>query len=96
MPAPEPVRTFLVECYAPDIARSDVEAISLRASSVAAQLRDEGRGIEYVRALLVPGDDAVFHVFTADAIETVHEAGKRAEISFARVVESELVEADAP
>lgn len=96
MPGPTPQRTFLVECYAPDIARADVEEVGHRAASAAAQLREEGRAIAYVRALLVPGDDAVFHVFTADAIETVHEAGLRAAIAFARVVESELVEADGP
>lgn len=87
-------RTFLVECYAPDIARSEVEAVGRRAAIAAAQLRDEGRPIEYVRALLVPGDDAVFHVFSADAIDTVREAGERAAISFERVVESVAVEAD--
>jgi hypothetical protein len=94
MPATAPRRTFLVECYAPDIAQSEVEAVGLRAASAAAQLRSEGRGIEYVRALLVPGDDAVFHVFSADAIETVREAGERAAMSFARVVESVTVEAE--
>ena len=92
--APEQQRTFLVECYAPDIARSDVEAVGRRAAAAAAQLRAEGHSIEYVRALFVPGDDAVFHVFSADAIDTVREAGGRAEIAFERVVESVAVEAD--
>ncbi|HET9879339.1 MAG TPA: hypothetical protein VFQ81_08565 [Candidatus Limnocylindria bacterium] len=96
MPAADRVRTFLAECYAPDIARSDVEAIGHRAATAAAELRREGRAIEYVRALFVPGDDAVFHVFTADVIDTVHEAGQRAAMSFARVVESETVEATRP
>lgn len=94
MPDPEQQRTFLVECYAPDIARSDVEAVGRRAATAAAQLRDEGRSIEYVRALLVPGDDAVFHVFSADAIDTVREAGELAAIAFERVVESVAIEAD--
>jgi hypothetical protein len=96
MAAPVPQRTFLVECYAPDIARSEVEAAGQRAASAAAELRNEGRGIEYVRALLVPGDDAVFHIFSADAIETVREAGERAAMSIARVVESVTVEGARP
>lgn len=95
MPAPEQQRTFLVECYAPDIARIDVEAVGRRAAAAAAQLRGEGHHIEYVRALFVPGDDAVFHVFSADAIDTVREAGERAAIPFERVVESVAVEAEA-
>ena len=95
MPAPEQQRTFLVECSAPDIARIDVEAVGRRAAAAAAQLRGEGHHIEYVRALFVPGDDAVFHVFSADAIDTVREAGERAAIPFERVVESVAVEAEA-
>jgi hypothetical protein len=91
----EPRLTFLVECYAPDIVLSDVEAVSRRAATAAAQLRGEGRSVEYVRSLLVPGDDAVFHVFTADAIDTVREAGERAAIAFERVVESVAVEPEA-
>lgn len=87
-------RTFLVECYAPDIARSDVEAVGRRAAIAAAQLRDEGHAIEYMRALFVPGDDAVFHVFVADAIDAARLAAERAAISFERVVESVAVEAE--
>ena len=94
MSEPEPRRTFFLECYAPDIARRDVEAVGRRAAAAAARLRDEGRSIEYVRALLVPGDDVVFHVFRSDAIDTVREAGERAAIEFERVVESVAVEAD--
>lgn len=88
-------RTFLVECYLPaGVSRADVEAIGRRAATAARQLRDEGHHVEYVRALFVPGDDAVFHVFSADAIDTVREAGERAAIPFERVVESVAVEAD--
>ena len=85
---------FLVECYAPDIARSDVEAVGRRATTAAAQLRGEGYSIEYLRALFVPGDDAVFHVFSSDAIDWVRDAAERAAISFERVVESVAVEAE--
>jgi hypothetical protein len=94
MTGPEPRRSFLLECYAPDISRTDVEAVGRRAASAAWQLRDEGHEIEYVHALLVPGDDAVFHVFVADAIDIVREAGERAGIAFERVVESVSVEAE--
>jgi hypothetical protein len=94
MPDPKQQRTFLLECYAPDIGLGDVEAVGRRAATAAAQLRGEGHSIEYVRALFVPGDDAVFHVFVADLIETVRKAGERAAISFERVVESVAVEAE--
>lgn len=88
-------RTFLVECYLPaDVSRADVEAVGRLAAAAAQQLRDEGRHVEYVRALFVPGDDAVFHVLIADAIDTVRLVAERAAISFARVVESLVVEAE--
>ncbi len=48
--------------------------------------------MEYVRALFVPGDDAVFHVSIAGSVDTVREAGERAAIRFERVVESVAVE----
>ena len=88
-------RTFLVECYLPaGISRADVEAVGRRAAAAARQLRDEGHYVEYVRALFVPGDDAVFHVFVASAIDAARLAAERAAISFERVVESVAVEAE--
>lgn len=88
MAAPEQRRTFLVECYAPGIERPEVEAAGQRATRAAAALRAEGRTIEYLRALYVPGDEAVFHVFAADDADTVREASARAALDFERVVES--------
>ena len=93
----QPSDDFLVECYLPaGISRADVEAVGRRATAAAQQLRDEGHHVEYVRALLVPGDDAVFHVFAAEAIDTVRQAAQRASMPFERVVESLAVEADPP
>ena len=88
-------RTFLVECYLPaGVSRADVEAVGQRATAAARQLRDEGHYVEYVRALFVPGDDVVFHVFVAEAIDEVRLAAERAAISFERIVESVAVEAE--
>jgi len=87
MKVPKP-RTFLMESYAPGMDRLSVEVVGLRAVAAAATLRHEGRAIEYLRAIFVPGDEAVFHIFVADDVETVREAGERAAILFERVVES--------
>lgn len=88
MATPERQRTFLVECYTPGIERPAVEAAGRRAAAAAASMRAEGRTIEYLRALFVPGDEAVFHVFAADDADAVREAGVRADLAFERVVES--------
>ena len=85
-------RSYLVECYAPGIARTDVEAAGTRARAACRALNATGVSITYERALLVPGDEAVFHVFSSDAIEAVREASVEAGLVFARIVEWEAVD----
>jgi hypothetical protein len=87
----EATHTYLVECYSPGIARADVESAAERALDASAALRREGWSVEYVGALLVPGDEVVFHVFASTSAAAVREASSRAAVSFARVVESEPV-----
>jgi hypothetical protein len=81
-------RTYVVECYSPAIRREAVEACGQRASAAAAELRSRGCGIDYVGALLVPGDEVVFHLFAAPSQAPVTEASVRAGIEFERVLES--------
>jgi len=81
-------RTYVVECYSPAIDRRAVESTRHRAIAAAAELRDEGRGVEYRGALFVPGDEVVFHLFTAGSLSAVREASLRAGVDFERVLES--------
>jgi hypothetical protein len=81
-------RTYLVECYQPGIERAEVELATDRALAASAELRDEGRKVEYVGAILVPGDEVVFHIFAAESAATVREASMRASVTYERVVES--------
>jgi hypothetical protein len=81
-------RTYLVECCEPGIARAQVESASERAMAASAELRDEGRTVEYVGAIFVPGDEVVFHVFAAESAATVSAATTRASVAYERVVES--------
>jgi hypothetical protein len=92
---PTGTRTYVVECYSPAIDRRAVEASGRRATAAAAELRSEGRGIDYVGALLVPGDEVVFHLFAATSGQAVREASLRAGVEFERVVESIPVGIDA-
>jgi hypothetical protein len=84
----EAPRTYLVECYSPGIDRTDVESAAVRAGDVSAELRREGRSVEYIGALLVPADEVVFHVFASTSARAVREASSRAAVRFDRVVES--------
>ena len=85
------MKTYLVECYSPGIARMEVEAAAERAVAACAELREEGCGVDYVGAMLVPADEVVFHVFASPCARVVREAGLRAGVPFERVVESVAV-----
>lgn len=88
-----PRHTYLVECFVPGSDPAAVEAAGLRMTEAAAELRAEGRDVEYLRAILVPGDELVFHVLAASDSEAVEEASRRAHVEFERVVESVAVDA---
>lgn len=81
-------RTYLVECYSPGVDRQDVESAAERALAASAELKNEGRSVEYVGAILVPEDEVVFHVFASECVGTVREASVRASVEYERVVES--------
>jgi hypothetical protein len=80
-------RTFLVECYKPGLDQAEVESAAERVAAASAELRAEGRDVEYVGAILVPADEAVFHVFAAACAGTVREASLRSSVQHERVVE---------
>jgi hypothetical protein len=82
------LRTYLVECYTPGIDRAAVESAGARATAAAAQMRAEGHRVEYVQALFVSADEAVFHVFAADEPTAVREAVIRAGVAFERIVDA--------
>lgn len=84
-------RTYLLECYEPGLERAEVESATDRALAAAAKLREEGRKVEYVGAILVPEDEVVFHIFAAESEAAVREAGVRASVEYERVVESVAV-----
>jgi hypothetical protein len=84
-------RTYLLECYKPGLERADVESATDRALAASAELREEGRKVEYVGAILVPEDEVVFHVFAAESAAAVREASARASVEYERVVESVAV-----
>lgn len=76
--------------------RGAVEAAGRLLGEAAAGLRREGRDVEYLRAILMPGDEVVFHVLAASTADTVREASRRAAVEFERVVESVAVDAAEP
>lgn len=81
-------RTWLVECYGPGIGEASVAAASDRARAAVEIVRAGGAQIEYLGALVMPTDEAVFHAFAADEMGRVAEASTRAGLRHERIVES--------
>lgn len=81
-------RTFLAECFVPGAHREDIEAAGERARVAAEAMRADGSDVEYLGAMFVAIDEVVFHAFATTDVSTATEAGRRAALPFARIVES--------
>jgi hypothetical protein len=75
--------SYLVESYIADSATAVADARD-RARRTA-QL---GAGVRWVRTTFVPGDETVLHLFEAPSAAELGAAGRRAELSFERIVEA--------
>jgi hypothetical protein len=85
-------RTFLVECYSPGIERASAAEAGRRARAAVAVLRRPDRPIEYLGALLVAGDEVVFHAFRATDPKLVDQVSRQAGLLFERIVESVTID----
>jgi hypothetical protein len=81
-------RAYLVECYSPGVREDDVESAAARAAAVCEQLRADRVLVAYEGAILVPGDEVVLHLFTADSPDLVRAASERAALPFERILET--------
>lgn len=86
------LRTWLVECYVPGLVTSTVAEDGDRVRAAVEIVRHEG-SIDYLGALFVAGDEAVFHAFRAAESKLVEGASRRAGLRYARIVESVAIAA---
>ncbi len=93
MPVTRAGRSWFVECYAPGLGAVAVadEGARIRAAVEVASATDNT--VEYLGALLVAGDEAVFHAFDAADAAAVEAVARRAGLRYARIVESVAVSA---
>lgn len=82
------MKTYLVELYLSRSAQDQLGRLSESARSAAVQLTAEGMQISYVRTLFSPEDESCFYVFTAQRIDDVAEACRRAGISQEHITEA--------
>jgi hypothetical protein len=83
--AKDGMQEFLAECFWPGVTAEELEALDRRARAAASG------GVEYRGSLLVPEDEVVFCFYGASSEQAVQVAAERAEIPFARIVESTRV-----
>jgi hypothetical protein len=86
-------RTWLVECYGPAIGEATVADASGRARAAVEVERAGGSAIEYLGALHLPEDEAVFHAFASPDVAAVAVVSTRAGLRYERIVESVAVRA---
>jgi hypothetical protein len=80
------VQSYLVEVYLPRSRAQEVRATGRRARAAAKALGREGVPIRYIRTTYLPDDETCFHIFEAESIDVVEEAGRRAGLGEARVL----------
>jgi hypothetical protein len=79
------VRTYIVELPAGDA--TDLAAAGERARTAAEQLAREGTAVRWVRAVYAPEYETCLLVFEASTPDAVDRAGRRAGLTYDRIVE---------
>ena len=72
--------TYIVESYATDAAVADQRARAARVGEVAV-------GVTYLRTTVVPGDQALLHLFEAASMDALEAAVRLAGLDCDRIVE---------
>ena len=78
--------SYLVETYQPTSPSDDVQRAAGRLQDAVEDLVRQGVAIRYLRATVVPDDEACFHLVEASDVASVEEACRRAGLDWARVV----------
>lgn len=78
--------SYLVETYQPTSPSDDVQRAAGRLQDAVEDLVRQGIAIRYLRATVVPEDEACFHLVEASDVASVEEACRRAGLDRARVV----------
>jgi len=81
----ETPETFLVEHYRPGLTADELGALAGRVRDTTAEMAREGKPVRYLRATIVPTDEALLCVFEAGSEQLVREAYTRAGIAFERI-----------
>jgi hypothetical protein len=85
---------YLVELAAPAGGWQDLQLLASRARAGADEMRREGVVVRFLRSIYVPEDQSCFFLYEGDSIESVGEAGRRAQLQIVRIGETLQAELD--
>ncbi len=77
--------TFVVERYWPGVDEATLRAALPRLARAASAMTEEGCPVAHLGSLLMPGDQVVFSVFTAESGAHVAAVNDRAELPVDRI-----------
>ena len=80
------VATVVIECYTPQ--DTTIDALTSAARTAAAEMRDRGVQVEFVRSLFVPGDETCLHVFETASSEAFRGARANTGLAAGRVLDA--------
>ena len=84
-PDPDPLATFLVERYWPDVDLATLRDVLPRLEAAARAMTAEGTRVEHVGSILMPVDEVVFSLIAADDEAAVRELNTRADLPADRI-----------
>jgi hypothetical protein len=76
---------FLVERYLPEPEPGGLAELGRRLAAATEAMRSEGRSVEWLESVALPGDEACLCLFRAADEESVTEANRRADAEFERI-----------
>jgi len=83
---------FAIELFVPRREGDTVAAQADRLAALAANLREEGTKVRYLRTLHLPQDETCFFVFEADSLTSMRRLKARARLAHARLASASSIE----
>lgn len=81
----DPIETFLVERYWPDVDLAQLQAALPRLDAAAGAMAAEGRPVVHLGSILMPADHVVFSLFAAADETLVRQLNERADLPADRI-----------
>ena len=82
------VRTFFVESYVPRLDEATAAALSSRLRAVIAELRREGRTLEWLRSFALVDEETYVWMLRAADVDEIALVNQRARVPYDHIVEA--------